>query len=136
MSTPSWLRRLIASWRINIIGLPAAMSTPSLAATALIMASWEVKIICSPAMSTPSWLRPLIASWKVKIIGSPAVMSTPSLAATADGAQGHKNYSLAFDVYALVAATANGELENKHYLLACDVCALVGRDCHLACRLH
>jgi hypothetical protein len=106
------------------------------AATALIMASWEVKIIRSPAMSMPSWLRPLIVSWKVEIIGSPAVMSTPSLAATADGTQGHKNYSLAFDVYALVAATANGQLENKHYLLACDVCALVGRDCHSACRLH
>jgi hypothetical protein len=63
-------------------------------------------------------------------------MSTPLLAATADGAQGHKNYSLTFDVYALVAATANGELENKHYSLACDVCALVGCDCHSACRLH
>ncbi len=63
-------------------------------------------------------------------------MSTPSLAATADGAQGHKNYSLAFNVYTLVAATANGELENKHYLLACNVCALVGRDRHSACHLH
>ncbi len=63
-------------------------------------------------------------------------MSTPSLAATADGVQGHKNYSLVFDVYALMAATANGKLENKHYLLACNVCALVGRDCHSACRLH
>ncbi len=44
-------------------------------------------------------------------------MSTPSLAATADGMQGHKNYSLAFNVYALVAATANGELENKNICL-------------------
>ncbi len=34
MSTPSWLRLLIASWKIKIIGSPAAMSTPSLAATA------------------------------------------------------------------------------------------------------
>ncbi len=54
MSTSSWLRPLIASWKIKIIGLPAAMSTPSLAATALIMASWEVKIIRLPAMSAPS----------------------------------------------------------------------------------
>ena len=34
MSTPSWLQLLIASWKIKIIGSPAAMSTPSLAATA------------------------------------------------------------------------------------------------------
>ncbi len=63
-------------------------------------------------------------------------MSTPLLAATADGAQGHKNYSLAFNIYALVAATANGEPENKNYLLAGDVCALVGRDRHSACRVN
>ncbi len=87
-------------------------------------------------MSTPLWLRPLIASWKVKIVGLPAVMSTPLLAATADGTQGHKNYSLAFNVYALVAATANGELENKNYSLASDVCALVGQDRHSACRFN
>ncbi len=34
MSTPSWLQPLIVSWKIKIIGLPAAMSMPLLAATA------------------------------------------------------------------------------------------------------
>jgi hypothetical protein len=34
MSMPSWLQSLIVSWKIKIIGSPAAMSTPSLAATA------------------------------------------------------------------------------------------------------
>ncbi len=63
-------------------------------------------------------------------------MSMPLLAATADGAQGHKNYLLSFNIYALVAATANGELKNKNYWLAGDVCALVGRDRHSACRLN
>ncbi len=31
---PSWLQTLIVSWKIKIIGWPAAISTPSLAATA------------------------------------------------------------------------------------------------------
>ncbi len=43
MSTPSWLRPLIASWKINIIRSPA-MSAPSLAVTAIRLAVYTKKI--------------------------------------------------------------------------------------------
>jgi hypothetical protein len=74
MSTPSWLRPLLASWKIKIIRSPA-MSTPSLAAT---------------------------ADGELENFGSPA-MSTPSLAVTADGElEKAGKFWLAGDVYALV----------------------------------
>ncbi len=77
MSTPSWLRPLMASWKINIIRSPA-MSAPSLAVTAIRLAVYTKKKFGSPAMSVPS------------------------LAATAEGELDNENSWLACNVCALV----------------------------------